>query len=121
MDTWLVALFGVFGGLATSGGFWAYLQSRDKKNTATTRLLLGLAHDRIIFLGTGFIERGWISKDEYEDYLKYLVEPYSEFGGNGLAERIVQDVKKLPMRAHPYGTNTTTTTVVPIQVIEEKP
>jgi hypothetical protein len=29
--------------------------------------------------------------------MKYLVEPYSEFGGNGLAEKIVNEVKNLPV------------------------
>ena len=29
--------------------------------------------------------------------MKYLVDPYLEFGGNGLAERIVDEVKRLPV------------------------
>lgn len=94
-----------------SSGFWAYLQKRDTAKNATTRLLLGLAHDRIIFLGMKYIEQGYISKDEYEDLLKYLWTPYSEFGGNGLAEKIMADVTKLPM----VGSNPT---IIP--VTEEK-
>lgn len=81
--------------LMASGGFWAWLQSRDKARKATTQLLLGLAHDRIIFLGMKYIERGYITSDEYEDFMKYLWEPYSTFGGNGLAEKVVQEVKNL--------------------------
>lgn len=81
-----------------AGGFWAYLSSRDKVKKATLRLLLGLAHDRIIFLGTKYIDNKAITTDEYEDLMKYLWEPYSEFGGNGLAERVVHEVKNLPIK-----------------------
>lgn len=44
-----------------------------------------------------YMARGSITKDEYEDLLKYLWIPYSAFGGNGLAERVMADVKLLPM------------------------
>lgn len=84
----------------SSTGFWAYLQRKNLRKTATTRLLLGLAYDKIITLGMKYIERGWISKDEYEDFRKYLYEPYSEFGGNGVAERIMNEVQRLPLRSN---------------------
>lgn len=85
--------------LAASSGFWAYLQSKDTKKDATLLLLLGLAHDRIIYVGMGYLERGWITKDEYEDYMRYLYEPYRTFGGNGLAERITEELQKLPIKS----------------------
>lgn len=84
-------------GIGASSGFWSYVMKKDTTRSATLQLLLGLAHDRIIFLGMGYIERGWITKDEYEDFFKYLYTPYSKFGGNGLAEKIMDDVKKLPI------------------------
>lgn len=59
---------------------------------------MGLAYDKIVSRGIAFIERGWISKDEYEEYQKYLVEPYKEMGGNGVAERISSEVASLPFR-----------------------
>lgn len=105
MDEYLSTFITIGTTLLASGGFWTYMSSRqakrDKANQserAETRLLLGIAHDRIIHLGLSYINRGWVSKDEYEDLLKYLWEPYSEFGGNGLAERVMADVMKLPMR-----------------------
>lgn len=105
-------------GMLSSTGLWSYLQSRAVKRdrerekagetqSASLRLLLGIAHDRIIFLGMGFKERGWISKDEYEDFFYYLGDPYSEFGGNGLAEKIMNDVKALPVMNHPQSTKPT--------------
>lgn len=84
--------------VAASSGFWAWLQRRDTKKSATTELLRGLAHDRIVFLGLSYIERGWITKDEYEGMMHYLYEPYALVGGNGLAEKVVIEIGKLPIR-----------------------
>lgn len=93
-----IALISAVAGVATSSGFWAYFQKRSDKNSATARLLMGLAYDKIITVGMAYIHRGWVSKDEYEEYLKYLVEPYKEMGGNGVADRIATDVGALPFR-----------------------
>jgi len=98
---WLIVIITIIGSVAASSGFWAYLQRKDALKGATTQLLLGLAHDRIIHLGMAYLERGWLTKDEYEDFMKYLVDPYSTFGGNGLAEKVVIDVKKLPISRQP--------------------
>lgn len=64
-----------------------------------TRLLMGLAYDKIQQLGLSYIDRGWISGAEYEDFRKYLYEPYKDFGGNGVAEQIMQQVSNLPLRS----------------------
>jgi len=93
LDITIAVVLGVFG----SSGFWVYMQKRQDKSSATTRLLLGMAHDRIVYVGKTYIHRGYLTLDEYEDFMKYLYEPYSEFGGNGLAERIVDEVKRLPV------------------------
>lgn len=81
-----------------SSGFWNWVTTRNKTATSSEKLLLGLAHDRIVFLGMSFVDRGWITKDEYEDFFKYLYTPYADFGGNGLAEKVMNDVKSLPLR-----------------------
>lgn len=111
MEMWLTTALAMFGGVVASSGFWAWIMKRDTMKSASLQLLLGLAHDRIIFLGMSYVERGWITKDEYEDFVKYLYAPYSEFGGNGLAEKVMMEVKKLPMR----GSHNPI-----VQVIEEK-
>lgn len=59
---------------------------------------MGLAYDKITYLGLKYIERGWISKDEYEDFRKYFYDPYTEFGGNGMADRIMSEISKLPLQ-----------------------
>lgn len=81
-----------------SSGFWAFLTNRSKKNDAQTKMLLGLAHDRIMQLGMEYISRGYITHDEYENLHKYLYEPYQELGGNGSASRVMAEVDKLPIK-----------------------
>lgn len=80
-----------------STGFWTWFNNRSSKHDAKTDLLLGLAHGNVVSTGQAYIARGWVTYDEYEDFMKYLFEPYSKFGGNGLAEKIAGEVKKLPI------------------------
>lgn len=101
MDPWVQAALMLILGVFASSGFWTWVQSRSKTQRARDRLLLGLAYDKIATLGMHFIERGWLTRDEYEEYRKYLCEPYKEFGGNGVAEQIMQQVSQLPLRSHP--------------------
>lgn len=99
----VVALIAAVGGVVSSSGLWAIVQKKSATNTALTRLLMGLAYDKIVTLGMQYIRRGWISKDEYEEYLKYLVEPYKDMGGNGVAERIADEVSHLPFRTMQFS------------------
>lgn len=81
-----------------SSGFWAYVQTRSSRHDAQIKLMLGLAHDRIVHLCMTYLDRGYILKDEYDDLVKYLIKPYSAFGGNGLAEKLFEEVKELPIK-----------------------
>ena len=99
-SAWVDVLVTVFVTVLASNGFWAVLQKKFDRNSTEKKLLVGLAHDRIIYVGEGFIARGWITYDEYEDFMKYLYEPYADYGGNGAAERISDEVKKLPLRTN---------------------
>lgn len=92
-----------------SQGLWGlilYLVQRkdtkkDKEDVGLkhqSQMLLGLGHDRIIYLGTKYIEDGFVTEDEFENLNKYLYEPYKKLGGNGTAEKIMDDVRSLPIR-----------------------
>ena len=94
---WITVLVTLIGAFIASSGFWAYINSRNNKHDNKTKLLIGLGHDRIIFLGMKYIERGWITEDEYENIHDYLYIPYKEAGGNGSAERIMTEIQKLPI------------------------
>lgn len=88
----------VFCSVLASSGFWAWLMKKSDRNNAQTKLLRGIAHNMIIDTGMIYIKRGWISKDEYSDFEKYLYDPYEKTGGNGLAHRVYEEVQKLPIR-----------------------
>ena len=51
-----------------------------------------------VILGMVYIERGYVTQDEYENLQVYLYEPYEEMGGNGSARRVMEEVRKLPIR-----------------------
>ena len=58
MEPWLQTLLTILGTILASSGFWAYIQERSKRkaaenkhNNLETQMLIGLAHDRIIYLG----------------------------------------------------------------------
>lgn len=98
MEKWLQFILTIVVSILGSAGFWTFMSKRSDKNSATQRMLRGLAHDRILSQGTIYIERGWISTDEYENLDHYLYQPYKDLGGNGTAERIMDKIKELPIR-----------------------
>ena len=57
----------------------------------------GQGHDRIIYLGEKYIQRGGITRDEYENLHDYIYGPYKALGGNGTAEKVMRDVENLPI------------------------
>jgi hypothetical protein len=81
--------------LLACGGFWTFVIKKYETNSAKNKLLLGLAHDRIMSLGNKYIARGEITSDEFENLNDYLYEPYIAMKGNGSAQKIMEDVKKL--------------------------
>ena len=82
-------------GLYAIGDLHLHFQAELKNQS---QMLLGLGHDRIIYLGTKYIEDGYVTEDEFENLNKYLYEPYKALGGNGTAEKIMDDVRNLPIR-----------------------
>lgn len=102
MEPWLQTALTVFGSVLASSGFWAFLQNRREKKDAKTKMLLGLGHDRLVYLCMKYIERGWVSSDEYEDLNKYLYIPYRDMGGNGTVKKLMDEVQKLPIHHISY-------------------
>lgn len=102
-ETVLVAIISVAATLLASSGFWTFILKRSDNKNARTKLLIGLAHDRIMHLGYSFIQRGYITKEEYDDLRTYLYEPYKEAGGNGSAEKMMTEVHNLPFYNPAYA------------------
>lgn len=98
MEPYIQMIVTIVCSVIASSGFWAYIQKiRDKKDDKT-ELLIGLAHDRIVYLGMKYVEQRYITQDEYENLNDYLYKPYKKLGGNGSGDRIMQEVNKLPIR-----------------------
>lgn len=97
METIIQSVVTVVCAVIASSGFWAYIQKKNESKDVKTKMLIGLAHDRIISLGMSYVKRGWITRDEYENLYDYLYKPYAEMGGNGSAKRVMDEVDKLPI------------------------
>lgn len=96
--TILEALVTILVSVLASSGVWAVVMKVMDKKDVRTQMLIGLGHDRIMYLGMSYIQRGWITRDEYENLVDYLYKPYELMGGNGSAKRVVEEVKKLPLQ-----------------------
>lgn len=101
MEFWMTMIITIFGSVVATSGFWTYIQHRLDRKDVQCEMLIGLGHDRIIYLGMCYIERGWLTQAEYENIRDYLYKPYSKMGGNGTAEKILKQVDSLPIRPQP--------------------
>lgn len=108
MEIWVSIAVPLIVALLTSSALWGVVskivlkrmeqtEKRSEKDDAERKMLVGLAHDRIIHLGMAYIQRGHITQDEYENLQVYLYEPYEKMGGNGSAKRVMEEVRKLPI------------------------
>lgn len=102
MEPWVQMAVTIICSVVASSGFWAYVQRKSEKTDLKSQMLIGLAHDRIVYLGMTYIERGWITQDEYENLYEYLYKPYEKLGGNGSAKKIMQEVNKLAIHKSTY-------------------
>ena len=96
MTSWLQIILTIFTSVLASSGLWAFLGSRLDKRSAERDLIVGIGHIELVFFGMQYIERGWITKDEYET-LKGLYDSYKKLGGNGSGTKVMAEVEKLPM------------------------
>lgn len=82
--------------LLGSSGIWMWVKTRSDRSDSEDRLLLEVAKNQLTVLGRSYLERGYITMDEYEEYeAEYNL--YSALGGNGLAKRVFKQVDELPM------------------------
>lgn len=98
MPIWLQIALTIFTSVLASSGLWAFLASKFERDDAEKDILIGIGHIELVFFGMQYIERGWITQDEYET-MKSLYEPYKKLGGNGSGTKIMQEVEKLPMHS----------------------
>lgn len=97
MPEWVAIILTALGGIAAGSGFWAFVSRLVDKKSMSSKMLLGLGHDKILYLCNYYIDRGYITSDEYENLHDYLFVPYKALGGNGTAERLMKEVSSLPI------------------------
>lgn len=102
MEAWVEIAIAVITSVFLSSGLWTFALKVAEKKDCKADMLLGLGHDRIIYLGMHYIERGCITQDEYENLYEYLYKPYEKMGGNGSAQRIMNEVNKIPIIKSEY-------------------
>ncbi len=98
MEQLVTIILAVFASVMASTGFWTFLQKKSDKKDLTKDLLMGLAHDRLMYLGMLYIDKGYVTEDEYENYMDWLYKPYKELGYNGVVKKIAESVDKLEIR-----------------------
>lgn len=103
-----------------SNGFFQlvmfFLQSREKEKerkrmeetekklisvkdfNALCRCVTGIAMFRIAREAKRYIDKGYVTSEEYHTLKHNLYEPYVALGGNGLATKFMQEVEELPMK-----------------------
>lgn len=95
-------IFAIVVAFLGSSGVWTLISTiylkRHEKKSLTNKMLLGLAHDRLMYLCMKYIEQNYITNEEYENLYNYLYLPYVEMGGNGVVQRLMDEVKKLPIK-----------------------
>lgn len=79
------------------------IQRHDKKkekeeanDSAQSKMLLGLGHDKIMYLTDRYVRRGAITLKEKRN-LKMLCDPYFAMGGNGDCSIGYEACNKLPV------------------------
>jgi len=99
-------IIAIISGLSSSGvmSLVIYLlQRHDKRkekaeenNSAQSRMLLGLGHDKILHLTDKCVRRGSITLKEKRN-LEFLAAPYFDLGGNGDCRIGYDACQKLPV------------------------
>lgn len=77
-------------------GIWAWAKTRTQHKDSEGKLLLQVAKSNLVAQGREYLNRGYITMDEYEEY-ESVYKVYCDLGGNGLARRIFEQVDDLPM------------------------
>ncbi len=88
-----------------SSGVWSYKTKKlelayqekigqARANSAVQNMLLGLGHDKILYLTDKYIKRGGLTTRELTN-LRYLYKPYKELGGNGDCETGMNTCEKM--------------------------
>lgn len=92
----VIAIIGSGALSALIAGIFQCVNNRSNNRRSANKLLLGIAYQMIIESAEFHIKRGYIATDEFNELNRYLFEPYKAAGGDGTAEKLMEEVRKLP-------------------------
>lgn len=95
-EQWVILIVGVIAAIFGSTGFWSWIQSRKNDESNESKMIKGIAYCKIVEKAEKAIARGYIRTEEYDELYTFLFEPYKAMGGNGTAEKLMNEVKSLP-------------------------
>lgn len=97
METIIIAII-TSGALSAiiSGIFGLISRFKDKENSINMGVRI-LLYDRIKYLGKSYINNAAVSAEDLEDLIK-MHSIYHDMGGNGFLDRLMAQVKQLPIR-----------------------
>lgn len=81
---------------AVISGVFALLLARQKKGNGIEAGVRILLYDQIKYRGNHFIERGYVTRDEYEDLIKMHEVYHTALDGNGYLDNLMLEVNRLP-------------------------
>lgn len=94
MDQIVIAIVG-------SNALFTFIQflitRHDRKKDPEAQILLGIGHDRIVYLCRKAIQRGYTTTEEV-DNITGIYEPYTKMGGNGSGKKVYTEYMKLPLK-----------------------
>lgn len=73
------------------------IKGMKEENDLIKRMVMGSLYGRTKYLGEQYIKKGYISMQEYSDWIKYLYQPYKDAGGDGTIDKIAAEINKLPV------------------------
>lgn len=92
-----VALIGSTGLSSLVTGLFARSREKKRKHDGVQSGVRVLLYDRIKFLGKTYIARGCVEPDALEDLIAMHKIYHDELEGNGFLDKIMSDVKHLPV------------------------
>ena len=97
VSNWWEVVIGVFGIVLGSSGLWGYLSKVRERDNGRDQLMKGLAQVVIAQKANEYIDRGSITPEEFATIYNLVYSHYKELGGNGGAERLMNELEALPI------------------------
>ena len=88
--------------IISSSGVWGLFNLAIQRRSEANRLLIGVAQHLIVRESHRLLDQGYMTTEEYRNLRKGLYERYKQLGGNGLAENMVNEDEKIPIKQRSY-------------------